>query len=118
SLVRRPALLSCRYLPIPACASGAWHQPGCWRSSCGSPGDRPQPRPLAIESARELRLVHVTLRPGVGSWPVDRQDPSKMTGQRVMPYTGDSNTESTVGREASPVAAALARLPPSEAPNS
>jgi hypothetical protein len=52
---------------------------------------------------------------GFGSWPVDRQHPSDITGECVMPYAVDFNTVSTVGLESSPVAAALAGLRAHEA---
>ena len=43
-----------------------------------------QPRPLENESAR-AQLIHVTSWPRLGSWPVDRQHPSKMTGVCIIP---------------------------------
>jgi hypothetical protein len=59
-----------------------------------------QPRPLAIESGRNSAdACHITA--WVGSWPVERQHPSTMTGECVMPYAVDFNDVSTVGLESS-----------------
>jgi hypothetical protein len=46
---------------------------------------------------------------------VDRQHPSKMTGEWVMTYAVDFNDVSTIGLDSSPVAAALAGLRAHEA---
>src|SRR3954470_8865319 len=53
--------------------------------------------------------------PGLGDGRVDRQAPSEMTGECVMPYAVDFNDVSTEGLESSPVASALAGLRAHEA---
>jgi hypothetical protein len=78
------------------------------------------PFSLAASAARDriwsrAQLIHVTSRPGFGSWLIGRQHPGKMKGECVISYAVDFNDVSTVGLESSPVTAALAGLRAHEA---